>query len=236
MPAPPQAERFPDGFPARFGDAVYGVLDRLAPAPYVESTLAQRALERGDVRSAQRYALRLPASPSRDELLARIAGARGQDAAGAGILSCCVRLGRRASGGAAACSYGSAGGVRARATAGAASEPPCDASRCRGRSAMADGSLRQPSRMERGTGQPRRNERGCASPSRTLSLRSRWRRSPSGTRSPPPIRPTYSAERSRAEALFARAADSRSRKRRRNRRFGCRRSAEGRPHRRGKRT
>ncbi|MFZ0573262.1 MAG: hypothetical protein WA304_07075 [Candidatus Cybelea sp.] len=69
---------FPRRIPARFGDAVYGVLDRLAPAPYVESTLAQRALERGDVRSAQRYALRLPASPSRDELLASIAGARGQ--------------------------------------------------------------------------------------------------------------------------------------------------------------
>jgi len=54
------------------------VLDRLAPAPYVESTLAQRALERGDAVSAQRYAIALPASPSRDELLARIAAARGQ--------------------------------------------------------------------------------------------------------------------------------------------------------------
>jgi len=61
-----------------FGDAVYGALDRLAPASYVESTLAQRALERGDLVSAQRYAVHLPASPSRDELLARIAGARGQ--------------------------------------------------------------------------------------------------------------------------------------------------------------
>jgi tetratricopeptide (TPR) repeat protein len=63
----------------RFGEAVYVALDRFAPASYVESTLAQRALERGDVASAQRFALRLPASPSRDELLARIAGARGQD-------------------------------------------------------------------------------------------------------------------------------------------------------------
>ena len=62
----------------RFGDAVYGVLDRLAPASYVESTLAQRALERGDVLSAQHYAVRLPASSSRDALLARVAAARGQ--------------------------------------------------------------------------------------------------------------------------------------------------------------
>jgi hypothetical protein len=69
----------PRRIPPRFGDAVYGVLDRLAPASYVESTLAERALERGDVLSAQRYALRLPASSSRDELLARIARARGQD-------------------------------------------------------------------------------------------------------------------------------------------------------------
>jgi hypothetical protein len=62
----------------RFGDMVYGALDRLAPAAYVESTLAQRALERGDLAAAQRYALRLPASPNRDELLASIAAARGQ--------------------------------------------------------------------------------------------------------------------------------------------------------------
>jgi tetratricopeptide (TPR) repeat protein len=68
----------PRRIPARFGDAVYGVLDRLAPASYVESTLAERALERSDLVSAQRYAVRLPESPSRDELLARIARARGQ--------------------------------------------------------------------------------------------------------------------------------------------------------------
>jgi tetratricopeptide (TPR) repeat protein len=62
----------------RFGDAVYGMLDRFAPASYVESTLAQRALERGDMVSTQRHAVRLPASPGRDELLARIAAARGE--------------------------------------------------------------------------------------------------------------------------------------------------------------
>lgn len=53
------------------------MLDRVAPAPYVESTLAELALERGDVAAAQRYALRLPASSSRDELLSRIADAMG---------------------------------------------------------------------------------------------------------------------------------------------------------------
>jgi hypothetical protein len=62
----------------RIGDAIYGVLDRFAPASYVESSLAERALERGDAKSAQRYAVRLPESPNRDELLARVASARGQ--------------------------------------------------------------------------------------------------------------------------------------------------------------
>jgi tetratricopeptide (TPR) repeat protein len=63
----------------RFGEEVYRVLDRLAPAPYVESTLAQRALERGDVASAERYAMRLPGSPQRDVLLAQVARARGEE-------------------------------------------------------------------------------------------------------------------------------------------------------------
>lgn len=58
---------------------VYGALDRIAPAPYVESTLAAEALERGDFASALLHALRLPASPWRDELLARAARARGDE-------------------------------------------------------------------------------------------------------------------------------------------------------------
>jgi tetratricopeptide (TPR) repeat protein len=62
----------------RFGLAVYRILDRIAPAPYVEATLAEHALAQGDAVSAQRYALRLPGSPSRDELLARVARARGE--------------------------------------------------------------------------------------------------------------------------------------------------------------
>ncbi len=68
----------PARVPPRFGLAVYRALDRIAPAPYVEATLAEYALEQGDTAAAQRYALRLPASPSRDELLARVALARGE--------------------------------------------------------------------------------------------------------------------------------------------------------------
>lgn len=62
--------------PLRFGERVYAELDRLAPAAYVESTLARAALNRGDPDAAMRHALRLPASPVRDELLARVALAR----------------------------------------------------------------------------------------------------------------------------------------------------------------
>jgi tetratricopeptide (TPR) repeat protein len=64
--------------PSQFGLAVYRMLDRIAPAPYVESTLSQDALQRNDANAAQRYALRLPASPVRDELLARVAQLRGE--------------------------------------------------------------------------------------------------------------------------------------------------------------
>lgn len=69
----------PRAVPKSFGLAVYGVLDRVAPAPYVESTLATNALAAGDVDDAERRVLRLPASPARDELLARVAIARHDD-------------------------------------------------------------------------------------------------------------------------------------------------------------
>lgn len=64
--------------PQAFGMAVYRLLDRIAPAEYVEATLAQQAIARGDPDAAQRYAVRLPASPVRDELLAGTALLRGQ--------------------------------------------------------------------------------------------------------------------------------------------------------------
>lgn len=70
---------FPRQIPTQFGLNVYRVLDRVAPAPYVETTLATYALAQGDADLAERYALRLPASPARDELLARVALSRGQE-------------------------------------------------------------------------------------------------------------------------------------------------------------
>ncbi len=73
------AATFPRWISPRFGQTVYEALDRVVPAPYVESTLARGALDRGDVTSAERYALRLPASSQRDGLLAQVAQARGQE-------------------------------------------------------------------------------------------------------------------------------------------------------------
>ena len=72
------AGTFPQWISPHFGEEVYGALDRLAPAPYVESTLAQRALDRGDVASSEHYAMRLPGSPQRDALLAQVARERGE--------------------------------------------------------------------------------------------------------------------------------------------------------------
>jgi hypothetical protein len=66
--------------PASFGLAVYRALDRIAPAPFVETSLAQAALGRHEPDAAERYALLLPSSPVRDELLARVALMRGQPA------------------------------------------------------------------------------------------------------------------------------------------------------------
>jgi tetratricopeptide (TPR) repeat protein len=70
----------PTRVPIRFGLAVYRTLDRIAPAPYVETTLAEHALTSNDTATALRHALRLPASSSRDELLGRIWQARGDGA------------------------------------------------------------------------------------------------------------------------------------------------------------
>lgn len=71
-------DTMPRHIPVRFGLAVYRTLDRLAAAPYVEATLAQEALAVGDAAAAERYALRLPASPARNELLARVATMHGR--------------------------------------------------------------------------------------------------------------------------------------------------------------
>ena len=68
----------PRAIPENAALAVYRALDRIAPAPYVEETLARHALDEGNADAAERYATRLPASPVRDELLARVALVRGQ--------------------------------------------------------------------------------------------------------------------------------------------------------------
>jgi tetratricopeptide (TPR) repeat protein len=66
--------------PLRFAVATYSLLDRIAPAPYVSATLAAYALDRGDSLAAHRYAVALPASPVRDDLLGRAAAADGDQA------------------------------------------------------------------------------------------------------------------------------------------------------------
>jgi hypothetical protein len=72
------AGTFPTRVSQDFGLRVYSMLDRIAPAPYVEASLAQAALARQDPDAAERFAVRMPASPVRDELLARVALMRGQ--------------------------------------------------------------------------------------------------------------------------------------------------------------
>lgn len=62
----------------QYAVAVYRLLDRVAPAPYVEVSLARQALQSGDADAAERYAARLPGSPTRDELFAAIARKRDQ--------------------------------------------------------------------------------------------------------------------------------------------------------------
>ena len=72
----------PGSLPRRVSPAwamkVYGILDRVAPAPYVEETLARAALDGGDPAGALRYAVRLPPTPERNELLARVAQRQGE--------------------------------------------------------------------------------------------------------------------------------------------------------------
>lgn len=59
--------------PLRGALAVYDVLDRAAPAAYVETSLARYDLDHGDVDGATAHAIKLLPSPERNDLLARIA-------------------------------------------------------------------------------------------------------------------------------------------------------------------
>lgn len=61
------------------GLRIYRALDNIAPAEFVSDTLGTDALAQGDLDVAQHYAVQMPAGERRDDLLARIAAARGDD-------------------------------------------------------------------------------------------------------------------------------------------------------------
>ncbi|MGB6984561.1 MAG: hypothetical protein WBD74_01155 [Candidatus Aquilonibacter sp.] len=65
--------------PLSFGLRVYGALDAIAPAEYVSDALGTTSLGQGDLDRAQRYAVQMPPGERRDDLLAQIAAARGED-------------------------------------------------------------------------------------------------------------------------------------------------------------
>ena len=66
--------------PLSFGLAVYGTLDKIAPAGFVSDALGTTALQQGDLDAAQRYAAKMQPGARRDDLLGAIAAARGDDA------------------------------------------------------------------------------------------------------------------------------------------------------------
>lgn len=68
----------PARLPLSLGIAVYRAASRISGAPYIEDMLAEAALNRGDLAGARQYAQRLPRSTRRDDLLGRIAQARGR--------------------------------------------------------------------------------------------------------------------------------------------------------------
>jgi tetratricopeptide (TPR) repeat protein len=64
--------------PPRYGVAVYSAIERVAPAPYIESMLAWYALYDGNLAEAELHAHKMPNSAVKSELLGRIAQARNQ--------------------------------------------------------------------------------------------------------------------------------------------------------------
>lgn len=74
----------PSRLDPRSGIARYEAIERIAPLPFVEATLAEAALHNGDLAAASAHAQRLPDGTLRSEELARIAEARGD--AGAAML------------------------------------------------------------------------------------------------------------------------------------------------------
>ncbi|MBV9270850.1 MAG: hypothetical protein JO165_07145, partial [Candidatus Eremiobacteraeota bacterium] len=75
------AASLPALLPNHAGVAVYRAIERFAPGSYVEAMLARAALDAGDVRTARSYALRLPNSQERSEILGTIAQAQNDDRA-----------------------------------------------------------------------------------------------------------------------------------------------------------
>lgn len=71
----------PFSLPARLhsaiGEKIYRGIARVAPGSYVYAMLEREAFDRGDLAQAQAYALLMPPSSTRDDLLGRIALARG---------------------------------------------------------------------------------------------------------------------------------------------------------------
>jgi len=67
-----------DRVPRSLGIAIYGAIERVAPAAFVEETLAYMSLNDGDFDAASRRAVALPPTAQKNELLGRIAEARGQ--------------------------------------------------------------------------------------------------------------------------------------------------------------
>ena len=177
------------------------MLDPVAPAPYVEATLARDALARGDTAPAQRHALGLPASPARDDLLGRIAHARGQPVlaleyflAAPDVDAVDESVDARAERSPAA-AYAlerllrvwlSLFGTHPDAVAGAYWHMGRFANRKHGLRCRA----------------VRRSARGCVAACATSNRRCACRPSRSDTSSPMQIRPIFSAQRARAAQLF----------------------------------
>jgi len=65
--------------PLSFGLRVYRAIDSVAPVGFVSDALATTALADGDLNAAQRYARQMPAGERHDDLLGKIAAARGDD-------------------------------------------------------------------------------------------------------------------------------------------------------------
>ena len=70
----------PRMLPPRLGREIYRAIDRVAPAPFVARELGREALRHGDLASAEKYAVALPAGGQRDALFASIERARGEEA------------------------------------------------------------------------------------------------------------------------------------------------------------